>query len=39
MKNYKCSNCSREFDGEEVVKHWGSNLCEECCEKLFDEED
>ncbi|MGN8090743.1 hypothetical protein ACTCUF_08155 [Lactococcus lactis] len=33
----KCPNCNRDFD-DEVIKGWGSNLCEDCCEKLFGNE-
>ncbi len=33
----KCPSCNRKFD-DEVVKVWGSNLCEGCCKLLFGEE-
>lgn len=39
MSIHKCENCKRDFDEDEVVKAWGSNLCEDCCYKLFEEEE
>lgn len=36
MSDQKCANCDKEFD-DEVVKARGSNLCEECADKLFND--
>ena len=35
MSEIKCANCGRYFE-DEVVKGWGSNLCEECADKIFN---
>lgn len=37
MTNTKCANCDRKFD-DEVIKAWGSNICEECANELFKDE-